>query len=143
MSDSPGFLLFDEGEDYLNVHGWPATVYFMLSTRFVTSGGAGSAPHNETDTLAGTGHGGEITGTGYARISQSVPSSSGGQMLFTAMTWSTSSHTDWPTNVCSIVATTTSDNTGVMLGAWDLNAGNARDMSQASTTEQVTPTYTL
>jgi hypothetical protein len=136
------FIMFDEGEDYLNIRGWPLTVYFMLSTRYIDPSGSGTQ-HTETDTLAGSGHGGEITGTGYVRLSQSTPISVSGEIDFASMTWSTGVNTDWSNNVRSLVATTSADNSGVMLCAWDVNSGAARDMSKASTTEQVTPVYVL
>lgn len=131
------FLLFNEGKDYINANGWPATVYFLLSTRGVAAG----TQHAAGDTLAGGV--GEITGTGYTRKNQARPSSSAGQLAFSQMSWATASATDWPASVRSIVAATTVDNSGKALAAWDLIApsGAARDLSQANTTEQVTPTY--
>lgn len=140
------FLILNEGADYLNTHGWPATVYFLLSTKYVASGGGGSSQFAATDTLAGSAPNasGEITGTGYARDSQSVPSSSAGVMDFTQMSWATAAATNWPADVCSIVACTSTDNTGKMLVVWDLQTGGvARNMSGASTTLDVTPSYTL
>ena len=131
------FIEFNEGKDYENQNGWPATVYFLLSTRGVAAG----TQHAASDTLAGGV--GEITGTGYSRKNQSRPSTSSGLMTFTQMSWATGSATDWPAGVRSIVACTTSDNTGKALAAWDLIApsGAARDLSQANTTENVTPSY--
>lgn len=140
------FLLFDEGKDYLNTNGWPATVYFLLSTKFVAAGGGGSSQFLATDTLAGTApaNAGEITGTGAARKNQARPASAAGVLDFVQMSWATGAATDWPADVCSVVAVTSSDNTGKMLAAWDLQTGGAaRDLSQANTTENATPSYTL
>jgi len=131
------FIEFDEGKDYEKASGWPSTVYFLLSTRGVAAG----TQHAHGDTLAGGV--GEITGTGYSRKNQSRPSTSAGLMTFTLMSWATSSATDWPSGVRSVVAATTADNSGKALAAWDLIApsGAARDLSQASTTENVTPSF--
>lgn len=140
------FLLFNEGADYLNTNGWPSTVYFLLSTKYVAAGGGGTSQFAATDTLAGTApaNAGEITGTGYARDSQSRPTSSAGAMSFTQMSWATGSATNWPADVCSIVACTSSDNTGKMICAWDLQTnGVARNLAAANTTEQVQPSFTL
>ena len=131
------FIEFNEGKDYENQNGWPATVYFLLSTRGVAAG----TQHAAADTLAGGV--GEITGTGYSRKNQSRPTTSAGLMTFTQMQWTTGSATDWPNSVRSIVAVTSSDNSGKALAAWDLIApsGAGRDLSQANTTENVTPSY--
>ena len=134
------FLSFNEGRKYLltNGDGLPATCYFLLSTK--PCSGAGQL--TVTDTLAGGV--GEITGTGYTRQSQSAPTPSSANpsaAAFSQMTWSTGSATDWSNAVKSIVLVTTSDNTGKAICAWDLSA--TRDMSQASTSEQVTPTLNL
>jgi hypothetical protein len=135
------FISFDEGRQYLANNGLPATVYFLLSTRGVDAGTA----HAVTDNLS-TGVG-EITGTGYARQSQSEPTATDANpsvVSFTQETWSTSSATDWPSGTRSVVMTTSSDNTGKAICAWNLVAGGAaRDMSAASTTENFTPTLNL
>jgi hypothetical protein len=132
------FTSFAEGDQYLLTHGngLPATCFFLLSTTAVSSFAAGT-------TLAVSGVG-EITGTGYTRQSQSVPTPSGGTVTFTAMTWSTGSATNWPNNVKSVVLVTSTDNTGKAICAWNLVTGGAsRDMSQANTSEQVTPTFSI
>lgn len=132
------FIAFNEGKTELVNNGLPSTCYFLLSTRGV----GGGTTHSATDTLAGGV--GEITGTGYARQSQSEPSASSGVVSFAQMSWATSTATDWPAGVRSVVLATTSNNTGKAICAWDLQATSAaRDMSQANTTEQVTPTLTV
>jgi len=130
------FIAFNEGKKELANNGLPGTCYFLLSTRGV---GAGTA-HSASDTLAGGV--GEITGTGYARQSESEPTaSSSGQVSFAQKSWSTGSATDWPSGVRSVILATTSDNTGKAICAWDLQASSAaRDLSQPNTTEQFTPT---
>lgn len=129
------FLMFTEGKNELLNNGLPSTCYFLLSTKGV---GAGTA-HAAGDTLAGGV--GEITGTGYARQSQSEPTASAGSVAFAQMSWATAAATDWPAGVRSVILATTANNTGKAICAWDLQATSAaRDMSQANTTEQVTPT---
>jgi hypothetical protein len=131
------FIDFTEGQNYLLTHGngLPATCYFLLSTNAVASFTAGS-------TLAGGVA--EITGTSYARQSQAAPTPSAGAAAFTLMSWATGVHTDWPAGVKSVVLCTTVDNSGKAICAWNLIAGGAsRDLSQANTTEQVTPTLSL
>lgn len=136
------FIAFQEGENYLLTHanGLPATCYFLLSTSSC-NGAGGSTQLSATSTLAGGV--GEITGTGYARQSQAAPTPSGGNVSFAQMSWSTGSAVNWPNNVRSIILTTTADNTGRAICAWNLIAGGSpRDLSQANTVEQVTPTLT-
>lgn len=131
------FQQFAEGAQYLLTHGngLPSTCFFLLSTDAVSSLTASS-------TLAGGVA--EITGTGYARQSQSAPTPSGDTISFTASTWSTSTHTDWPSGTKSIILATTTDNTGKAICQWNLIAGGgSRDLSQANTTEVVTPTLTV
>jgi hypothetical protein len=129
------FIAFTEGDNYVLQNGLPSTCYFLLSTTAVSGFTAAS-------TLAGGV--GEITGTGYARQSQARPTPSGGAAAFSQMSWATGTHTDWPAAVKSIVLVTSSDNTGKAIGAWNLiPGGGSRDLSQANTTEQVTPTYSL
>lgn len=137
------FIRFDEGANYLLTtgQGQPATVYFFLSTGS-TNGAGGSRQHVHADTL-GAGLLGEITGTGYARQSQAAPTPATGGIVFALMQWLTGAATDWPANVRSVVAATTVNNAGKALFAWNLIAGGAaRDLSQANTTEQFTPTIT-
>lgn len=132
------FIDFTEGQNQLLSGGLPSTCYFLLSTKPCSGGGA----HAVGDTLAGGV--GEITGTGYARQSQARPAPSGGAAAFAQMSWATTTHTDWPSGVKSIVLVTSADNSGKAICAWNLIAGGAaRDLSQASTTEQVTPTLSL
>ena|ERR1017187_3152461 len=135
------FLRFDEGAQYLLTSGdaLPATCYFLLSTKPCS----GTGTHVVGDTLAGGV--GEITGTSYARQSQAAPTpSSVGAVVFTLMGFVTGANTDWPASVKSVVLATTVGNTGKALCAWNLQTGGtARDLSQANTTEQVTPTLTL
>jgi len=132
------FIAFTEGKNELANNGLPSTCYFLLSTKPCS----GTGTHVVGDTLSGGV--GEITGTGYARQSQSEPSASSGTVTFSQMSWSTGSATDWPSSVKSVVLVTTSNNTGKAICAWNLQAGGtARDLSGANTTEQFTPTLTL
>lgn len=129
------FIYFNEGKDYVNANGWPATVYFLLSTGTIGTTLVASS------TLAGGVS--EITGTGYSRKSQARPSSSGGSLAFAQASWATAAATDWPAGTKTVIAVTSADNTGKALAAWHLQAGGtARDMSGANTTENVTPTFT-
>lgn len=132
------FISFNEGRKELVNNGLPATCYFLLSTR-------DCATHAVTDTLAGGV--GEITGTGYARQSESEPTASAANpaaVAFAQKSWATGSATNWPASVKSVVLVTSSDNTGKAICAWNLIAGGtARDLSQANTTENFTPTLTL
>ena len=128
------FLTFNEGIDHVLSSGLPSTCYFLLSTDNV-------AALTATDTLAGGI--GEITGTGYARQSQALPTPTLGDITFAASTWNTGSATDWPSAVRSMALATTVDNSGVAICAWNLIPGGAaRNLSTASTTESVTPTLT-
>lgn len=137
------FLAFSEGSQYLltNGDGLPATCYFFLSTSSC-NGAGGSTQFAIGNTLGGAALG-EITGTGYARQSQAAPTPSGLTITFVLMSWSTGVNTNWPNNVRSVVLATTVANTGKAICAWNLIAGGAaRDLSQASTVEQFTPTLT-
>lgn len=132
------YLAFNEGKTELVNNGLPATCYFLLSTRAV--GGVGG--HAAADTLAGGV--GEITGTGYARKTEAEPVAVNGVVSFAQKSWSTGAAVDWPASVKSIVLVTSPDNTGKALAAWNLVTGGvARDLSQANTTENFTPTLTL
>lgn len=129
------FIGFNEGRQVVEDTGWPSTVSFHLSTRGV---GAGT-PFAATDTHAGGF--GVLTGTGYTLKTQAEPAASGlGRKLFTQLSWSTGSATDW-TSPRTIVAW--DDNTtDKLICAWNLVTGGAtRDMSQANTTLNVTPDY--
>ena len=127
------FVEFNEGADYIAVNGWPSTVYFLLS----------ELPVGVLTTLTTLASGcGEITGTGYGRLSQPLPTPVGGVLSFATMTWVTGAATDWPSRVVSLVAATTHDNSGKALCAWNLQPnGVPRDLSDSNTTEEVTPTY--
>jgi hypothetical protein len=133
------FIAFTEGRSELANNGLPATCYFLLSTKSVD----GTSAHTANETLAG-GTLGEITGTGYARQSQAEPTASNGVVTFTQMSWSTGAATDWPSTVRSVVLVTGAAGTGKAIAAWNLIAGGAaRDLSQANTTEQTTPSLTV
>lgn len=130
-------ISFEEGRKLLAQSGLPATCYFLLSTK-------DEATFTQADTLAGGV--GEITGTGYARKSQSLPTPSTANptaIAFTLMSWATGSATDWPSAVKSAVLVSTSDDTGKAICAWNLNGTTGRAMNAASTTENFTPTLNL
>lgn len=132
------FISFNEGRKEIASNGLPATVYFLLSTKDCNTLVVG-------DTLAGGVS--EITGTGYTRQSEAEPTPSTANpssIAFAAKTYSTGAATNWPAGTKSIIAATTSDNSGKALCAWNLQAGGtARDMSGASTTLTFTPTLTV
>jgi hypothetical protein len=132
------FISFNEGRKELANNGLPATCYFLLSTRDCNT-------HAVTDTLGGGV--GEITGTGYARQSESEPTATAANpsaVAFAQKTWSTGAATDWPASVKSVVLVTTSDNTGKAICAWNLVPGGAaRAMNAANTTENFTPTLNV
>lgn len=133
------FIVFDEGANELLNNGLPATCYFGLSQKSVDA----TNPYAVGNTLAGATLG-EITGTGYTRKSQAEPAAASRAKAFSQMSWTTGSATDWPATVRSIFLCTTSDATGKAICAWNLIAGGAaRDLSQANTTENVTPTLSL
>src|SRR5690348_7517288 len=117
MSD---FISFNEGRQYLANNGLPSTCYFLLSTKSVDSVSAFTA----SATLAGGV--GEITGTGYARQTESEPTATAASpsvVAFAQKSWSTGSATDWPANVRSCVLATTADNVGKAICAWNLQPG--------------------
>ena len=129
MSD---FIQFNEGSTYIAQHGWPTTVWFLLVRSPVSS-------YNQQDTLAGVD---EISGTGYGRMAQTLPTIVDGVISFNAMTWTTGINTDWPPSVHAIAAATTSNNSGVCLCMWNLQTnGQPRNLSGTFTFEEVTPTY--
>jgi hypothetical protein len=132
------FLSFNEGRKEFANNGLPATCYFLLSTK-------DCATHVVGDTLAGGV--GEITGTGYARISEAEPTASlanPSAVVFSQKSWATGAATDWPASVKSVVLATTSDNTGKAICAWNLvTGGTARAMNAANTTENFTPTLNV
>jgi hypothetical protein len=134
------FLIFDQGANELLDNGYPSTVYLALSTKKVGTQLGGE--HQVGDTLAGGF--GEITGTGYTRKSQAEPAAAGRAKALAQAVWATGAAVDWPAAVRSVVAMTSSDASGKLLWAMNLIAGGAaRDLSQANTTEQATPTHTL
>jgi len=122
------FIAFNEGRQLVEDGGWPSTVTFDLSTKAVSA-------FTAADTYATRA---PITGTGYAAKTQSEPAAVGlGSKVFSQNQWLTGAATNW-TNPCTIVA---SDGAKIIC-AWNLVAGGAaRDMSQANTTLNVTPTY--
>jgi hypothetical protein len=128
-------IVFNEGKTYLANNGLPSTCYFLLSTHSVDA----TSPHAASDTLVGGVA--EITGTGYARQTESEPTAVSGLVTFAQKSWATGSATNWPAICRSVVLVTTADSTGKALCAWNLVAGGtARDMSAANTTENFTPT---
>ena len=122
------FIGFNEGRCLVEDTGWPATVTFDLSTNAVANFTAATIYSGRAP----------ITGTSYTAKTQAEPAASGlGGKSFTVLSWATGSDTNW-TNPKTIVA---SDGTKIIC-AWNLVAGGAaRDMSQANTTLNVTPTY--
>ena len=132
------FISFNEGRKEIANNGLPSTCYFLLSTKDCNT-------HVAADTLAGGV--GEITGTGYARTTESEPTATAANpsaVAFAQKTWATASATDWPASVKSVVLATTADNTGKAICAWNLVAGGAaRAMNAASTTENFTPTLNV
>lgn len=133
------FIAFNEGKSELAANGLPSTCYFALSTKSV----GGTSAYTGSETLAGAAFG-EITGTGYTRQSQAEPAPSSGVVSFSQMTFATGTATDWPATVRSVVLCTGPAGTGKLICAWDLQSTSAaRDMSQANTSELVTPTLTV
>lgn len=123
------FIAFNEGRQLVEDGGWPTTCTFDLSTGVIGS-----------TLVATTVYSGRlpITGTGYTQKTQTEPSATGlGSKAFPQSQWLTGAATNW-TNPTTIIV---SDGTKIIC-AWNLVAGGAaRDMSQANTTLNVTPTY--
>lgn len=69
-------------------------------------------PPAASATLAGATLG-EISGTGYARLSESEPTPAAGVVSFAAKVWSTGAAADWPASVKSVVLVTGAATTGV------------------------------
>jgi hypothetical protein len=133
------FIAFAEGKDELAANGLPTTCYFLLSTKSVDA----TSPFTGAETLAAANLG-EITGTGYARLSQAEPAPSGGVVAFSQKSWVTGAAVNWPAAVRSVVLCTSATTAGKALCAWNLQVGGAaRDMSAANTTENVTPTLNV
>jgi hypothetical protein len=108
--------------------GWPASLKFDLSTKAVSA-------FTAADTYATRA---AITGTGYAQASGTEPASTAlGRKDFAQIPWATGAATNWQ-NPCTVVV---SDGVKIIC-AWNLVPGGAaRDMSQANTTLNVTPSY--
>jgi hypothetical protein len=67
-----------------------------------------------------------------------------GEIRFAEKDWTTGLERDWPNDVRSVVMTTSADNSGIAVCAWNLAPGGiGRDMSQVFTTEAFTPILTL
>jgi hypothetical protein len=124
----PDFIAFNEGRQMVEDTGWPTSLKQDLSTK-------DCATFVATDTYATRA---AITGTGYAQASETEPAATGlGSKVFTQESWSTGAAVDWQSPKSIVV----SDGTKIIC-AWNLVAGGAaRDMSQANTTLNVTPTY--
>ena len=127
------FIAFNEGRVEVATNGLPAQCHFLLSTKAVSDLRA-------ADTLASVG---EIKGSGYQRLERRRPEPTGSNptvLSFETVIWSTGVNVGWPDAVRSCVMATPS---GKAVCAWNLVGGGARDMSEASTTEQFTPTLTV
>ena len=125
-----GFVVFDEGVDYLNANGWPPIVYFLLSSRGTANMSAGDRLREGV---------GETGGDGYRRVPQARPPSLNGKIRFSPVGWQTSGR-GWPTDARSLVAATSPDNAGNALCAWGFS--ETRDMSAMGRTLTVTPVFT-
>lgn len=113
--------------------GLPATCTFDLSSKSVDA----TNPFVETDVYSSRG---VITGTGYTPKTESEPTSSGGTVVFAQKQWTTSTATNWSANARSCVLS----NGGTIICAWNLQTGGAaRDLSQANSTENFTPTLIM
>lgn len=123
------FLATNEGKTELANNGLPSTCTFNLSTKTVEEVGA--------EATYGGGFA-VVTGTGYAAKTEAEPTASKGKVEFAKKTWETGSATDWPSSVKSVWL---SNGTSKLICGWNLQAGGTgRDLSKASTTENVTPT---
>lgn len=132
-------LWFTEGLNEILSNGLPSTVYFALSSKSVDA----TSAHTAGETLAGAAFG-EISGTGYARLSEAEPTPVAGSVAFAQKSWDTGAATDWSATVRSIVAMTGPAGSGKLLFAHNLQPGGAaRDLSGAHTIENVTPTASL
>lgn len=131
----PDFLSFNEGRALLANSGLPSTCTFALSTK-------DCGTHVVTDVYASFG---EITGTGYARQTESEPTASSANpsaVVFAAKTFATSAATDWPASVKSCVLVDAGNTK--LICAWNLvTGGTARAMNAANTTESFTPTLNM
>lgn len=126
---------FAEGRKQLALAGLPATCTFLLSTK-------DEATFADSDVYA-SGLG-EITGTGYARLTEARPAGGGTSpttIQFAIKTWATGSATDWPAAVKSIVLVDATNSK--LIAAWNLNGTTGRAMNAANTTENATPLLNL
>lgn len=135
------FHSFDEGRNFVNAGGLPAVCHFLLSTKAV-------ADFTAKDTLEGGV--GEITGTGYERVSQISPGwwppwqSPSYVANFDRVEWKTLTAQDWPSAVRSMVLVAASQygsrNDEVAVGAWNLRDGGLpRDFSKQFVSEKLYP----
>lgn len=126
------FVATTEGKNELANNGLPSTCSFRLSTKTVDEVGA-----------SGTYGGGfgQITGTGYAAVTESEPTAESSEVKFSKKSFETGAATDWPAAVKSIWLT---NGTSKLMCGWNLReGGTARDMSTANTVENFTPTLKL
>lgn len=128
------FLAFNEGRVELAVNGLPTQCHFLLSTLSV-------ADLRADDTIQSVG---EIKGSGYQRLERTRPEPSGSNptvLQFPPLVWATGVNVGWPDKVRSCVMVTPA---GKAVCAWNLvSGGGARNMSEASTREEFTPTLTV
>lgn len=118
----------NEGKDWIATHAVSgATVYAFLIFGS-TIAGSGITATTVLSTLQTT-H--EETGTGYARQTLTMGTSTDGIMAIPTLSWNTGSATNWHTN-CQAWGIATNITAGVALYYWDLSA--TRNMSGASTT---------
>jgi hypothetical protein len=136
------FLSFGEGAHHVRDFGLPEICWLALSTKAVSD-------FSVLDRLADDGIG-EISGTGYERISQATPGWSAPWMgeavsaEFDPVTWTTHTARDWPEAVRSVVLVSSPDDSGVAICAWNLReGGKPRDLSDSFTTETFHPTVTV
>ncbi len=130
------FISFNQGRALLANSGLPATCTFALSV---------SACDTLAVTATSSGGFGEITGTGYARLTESEPTATTANpsaVAFSVKSWTTGAATDWPAAVKSCILLDAANLK--LICAWNLvTGGTARDMSAASTTESFTPTLNI
>jgi hypothetical protein len=116
--------------------GLPSMCFFALSTK-------AESDFTGAETLAGATIG-EITGTSYSRLSEAEPTAVGGTVTFSPKAWNTSTHSDWPASVKSVVLCSDAGTSGVAIAAFNLQAAGAgRDMSTPNTGESVDVSLSL